>query len=152
MKCPHCGKGESRVVDSRVVRDSRAVRRRRECLGCGRRFTTYEWVERVPLTVVKRDGRREPYDREKLIRGVATACRKRPVAREDVERLVDELEAELADEYRTEVSSSELGERVLSRLLKLDPVSYVRFASVYRQFSDVEEFSNELKWLRKEGG
>lgn len=138
------------MVDSRVVRDSRAIRRRRECLGCGRRFTTYEWVERVPLTVVKRDGRCEPYDREKLVRGVVTACRKRPVAREEVERLVDELEAELADEYRTEVSSSELGERVLRRLLRLDLVSYVRFASVYRQFSDVEEFSNELKRLRRE--
>jgi transcriptional repressor NrdR len=107
-------------------------------------------VERVPLTVVKRDGRREPYDREKLIRGLVTACRKRSVTREEVEGLVDELEAELADEYRTEVPSSELGERVLDKLAHLDLVSYVRFASVYRHFKDLDQFSKELRRLRKE--
>jgi transcriptional repressor NrdR len=150
MKCPYCGNDEDRVIDSRPVEEGKAIRRRRECSTCERRFTTYEYVERTAISVVKRDGRREPYDRDKLIGGVALACRKRPVSRDEIERIVNGIETGLADEYKTEIPSTELGERVLERLAELDQVSYVRFASVYRQFDDVDQFSKELRRLRKE--
>ena len=151
MKCPFCGTDDDRVLDSRPARDGLAVRRRRECSSCGNRFTTYESVERASLMVIKRDGTREPYVREKLMRGVILACRKRPVSREAMERLVDAVEARLDEDYRVEVASMELGELVLGRLRDLDPVAYVRFASVYRKFDTAEQFAEELENLVKGG-
>ncbi|MCX8015242.1 MAG: transcriptional regulator NrdR, partial [candidate division WOR-3 bacterium] len=124
-----------------------AVRRRRACLECNKRFTTYEYVERVPLMIIKSDGRREAYDREKLIEGIALACNKRPISRLTIEKIVSEIENEIADNYRLEVESRELGERVLSKLIKLDQVAYVRFASVYRRFQNINEFRDELNKL-----
>jgi transcriptional repressor NrdR len=127
------------------------VRRRRECVRCSQRFTTYEYVERTPLMVVKRDGGHEPYDRNKVLTGVLLACRKRPVGRDDIDKLVNAVEARLAEESRQEVSSAELGERVLAELSRLDPVAYVRFASVYRNYDSPERFVEELRNL-KDGG
>lgn len=152
MKCPYCNKDNDRVLDSRPTRDGSAVRRRRECLECQHRFTTYEYVERVPLMIIKSDGRREAYDREKLIRGIALACNKRPVSQETIEKLVSEIEEELADEYKLEVESKELGERVLNKLINIDEVAYVRFASVYRRFQSIEEFALELNKLQNKKG
>ncbi len=149
MKCPKCGKDEDRVIDSRSSKQGSVIRRRRECFKCSFRFTTYEYIERVPVTVMKRDGSREPFDRNKLLQGIATACRKRPVSRDKVEDIVDTIENSLADEYKVEVTAAELGEMVLTHLLKLDQVSYVRFASVYRKFEDINEFSKELKTLKR---
>jgi transcriptional repressor NrdR len=149
MKCPFCGNDDDRVLDSRPSREGSAVRRRRECLKCGNRFTTYEYVEKTPLMVVKRNGSLEPFDRGKLLAGVVLACRKRPVSREDMDKLVDSIEAKLGEDYRLEVPSQELGELVLERLSGLDPVAYVRFASVYRQFDSPEHFVQELKNLKK---
>lgn len=151
MKCPACSQDDDRVLDSRPARDGEAIRRRRECAKCGERFTTYEYIERNPLMVVKRDGRREPYDRGKLIAGVELACRKRPASRADIEKLVMAVEAGLADENRSEVSSKELGERVLEQLRAFDQVAYVRFASVYRQFDSPEKFAEELRSLARGG-
>ncbi|KPJ53433.1 hypothetical protein AMJ39_04640 [candidate division TA06 bacterium DG_24] len=147
MKCPFCGFEEDRVIDSRSCQEGRAVRRRRECLGCHQRFTTYEYIERSPLMVVKRDGRREPFDREKLLAGIVTACRKRPVSMDDIEAMVNEIEAELSNPSVSEVTSLEIGEKVMERLRRVDEVSYVRFASVYRKFRDTSEFMEELKGL-----
>ena len=147
MKCPFCGNQEDKVVDSRASADGGAIRRRRECLGCGKRFTTYEHLEEQPLMVIKKDGRREPYDRHKLLAGLVKACEKRPVSMEALERLGDELERELSQQFEREVPSSEIGERVMKKLHTLDPVAYVRFASVYREFKDVEQFLRELKDL-----
>jgi len=147
MKCPFCGHQEDKVVDSRASSDELSIRRRRECLGCGKRFTTYEQVEQQPLMVIKKDNRREPFDRHKLLAGLVKACEKRPVSMDDLERLVDELERELSQQFEREVSSREIGERVMRRLHTLDPVAYVRFASVYREFKDVEQFMRELKDL-----
>lgn len=147
MKCPFCGFEEDRVIDSRSSQEGRAVRRRRECLGCHQRFTTYEYIERSPLMVVKRDGRREPFDREKLLAGITTACRKRPVPTDVIETLVNEIETDLSNPSVTEVTSLEIGEKVMERLRRIDEVSYVRFASVYRQFRDTSEFMEELKRL-----
>jgi transcriptional repressor NrdR len=147
MKCPFCGFEEDRVIDSRSCQEGRAVRRRRECLGCHQRFTTYEYIERSPLMVVKRDGRREPFDREKLLAGVVKACRKRPVSMDDIEAMVNEIEAELSNPSVSEVTSLEIGEKVMERLRRVDEVSYVRFASVYRKFRDTSEFMEELKGL-----
>lgn len=149
MKCSLCGSDDDRVLDSRPTRDGAAVRRRRECLKCGNRFTTYEYVEKTPLMVVKRNGSREPFDRGKLLAGVVLACRKRPVGREEMDKLVDSIEVKLGEDYRLEVPSQELGELVLERLSVLDPVAYVRFASVYRQFESPEQFVKELKNLEK---
>jgi len=149
MKCPFCGNDDDRVLDSRPARDGAAVRRRRECSKCSNRFTTYEYVERTPLMVVKRNGSREPYDREKLLAGVVLACRKRPISRDDIEKLVDSVDVKLGEDSRLEVPSQELGELVLERLSVLDPVAYVRFASVYRQFDSPEHFVEELKNLRQ---
>ncbi len=149
MKCPFCGSDDDRVLDSRPAREGSAVRRRRECMGCSKRFTTYEYVEKTPLMVVKRNGSREPFDRGKLLAGIILACRKRPISREDVEKLVDSIEVKLGEDYRLEVPSQELGELVLERLSMLDPVAYVRFASVYRQFESPEHFVQELRNLKR---
>jgi transcriptional repressor NrdR len=147
MKCPFCGHEEDKVVDSRSSSDGVSIRRRRECLSCGKRYTTYEHVEEQPLMVVKKDGRREPFDRHKLLAGLVKACEKRPVSMDDLEKLVDELERELSQQFEREVASREVGERVMKKLHALDPVAYVRFASVYREFKDVEQFMRELKEL-----
>ena len=147
MKCPFCGHQEDKVVDSRGSSDEMSIRRRRECLKCGKRFTTYEHVEEQPLMVIKKDGRREPFDRHKLLAGLVKACEKRPVSMESLEALVDALERELSQEFEREVPSREVGQRVMQRLHSLDPVAYVRFASVYREFKDVEQFMRELKDL-----
>lgn len=151
MRCPFCGHGEDRVVDSREVREGKEVRRRRECLSCGRRFTTYERVEALPALVAKRDGRREPFDREKLLAGLLKACEKRPVPRRELERIVDAVEGELARREEREMSAEAIGAMVIERLRELDQVAYVRFASVYRRFEDVEQFMQELESLRKTG-
>jgi transcriptional repressor NrdR len=145
MKCPFCNKDEDHVLDSRVVRDGLAVRRRRECSACKKRFTTYEYVERIPLMIVKNDGQRESFDREKLISGIALACTKRPVSRATIEKIVSEIENEIADEYKLEIESKELGERVLAKLIDLDQVAYVRFASVYRRFQNINEFAQAMR-------
>ena len=147
MKCPFCGHQEDKVVDSRASSDELSIRRRRECLACGRRFTTYEHVEEQPLMVIKKDGRRERFDRHKLLAGLVKACEKRPVSMDQLEQLVDELERELSQQFEREVPSREVGERVMKKLHTLDPVAYVRFASVYREFKDVEQFMRELKDL-----
>jgi len=149
MRCPYCGHGEDRVVDSREVREGREVRRRRECLACQRRFTTYERLEAVPSLVVKRDGRREPFEREKLLSGLLKACQKRPVARRDLERIVEEVESEMARREEREMPAEAIGSIVIDRLRELDQVAYVRFASVYRRFEDVDQFIEELEALRE---
>ena len=150
MKCPYCSYTESKVVDSRPAEDSEKIRRRRECLSCGRRFTTYEAVENTPLVVVKKDKSRQLFDREKLLRGLLRACEKRPISMEELERIVDSIEQNYANEMVKEVSSVELGEYVLKELKKLDKVAYIRFASVYRDFSDVDSFMTELRKLQQE--
>ncbi|MGB9791004.1 MAG: transcriptional regulator NrdR [Thermacetogeniaceae bacterium] len=147
MRCPYCKNGESRVLDSRLVEMSNEVRRRRECLLCGRRFTTYERIEEPPLWVVKKDGRRELFDREKLLRGIMKACEKRHATLETLSLMVDEIERELRDRAETEVSSQVIGHMVMDRLRKVDKVAYVRFASVYREFKDVEEILSCLEEL-----
>ena len=150
MKCPYCGYKESRVVDSRPADEGNSIRRRRECLSCGRRFTTYEAVENTPLVVVKKDKSRQLFDREKLLRGLLRACEKRQIPLATLESLVDGIEQEFANEMVKEVSSVELGECVLRELKKLDKVAYIRFASVYRDFNDVASFMRELEKLQKE--
>jgi len=145
MKCPYCGHEEDKVVDSRSAREGRGVRRRRECLKCRERFTTFEYIEKVELTVLKTDGRTEPYDRSKLITGIRLACKKRPVGSKKIEAMVDELEKRLYNLSRGEVSSQQIGELIMEELRKTDEVAYVRFASVYRKFQDKTEFIAELK-------
>jgi transcriptional repressor NrdR len=152
MRCPHCGHLEDRVVDSREAQEGQTTRRRRECLGCGRRFTTYERIEDVLPQVVKKDGRREAFDRAKIVEGVATACQKRPVSAEQVEALVAAVERQLQELGEREIRTSAIGEAVMQRLRRLDEVAYVRFASVYRAFRDVGEFMTELEGLQREGG
>jgi transcriptional repressor NrdR len=147
MKCPQCAFEEDKVVDSRTTKEGEAIRRRRECLKCAHRFTTYEYIERVPLMVVKKDGRREEYSREKLLGGLLKACEKRPVSREQIERVIDDIEAGLFARFKNEVKSTEIGNLVVDRLQSLDEVAYVRFASVYRQFKDINQFMNEVKVL-----
>ncbi len=149
MKCPFCGHTEDRVVDSRVGRDGEFIRRRRECLKCGRRYTTYEHIEDVLPMVVKRDGRREPFDRAKLRNSILKACEKRSVGVQAVDNIVADIEARLHERAEKEVSSLELGEMVMAQLQKLDQVAYVRFASVYRQFKDIAQFMDEVKGLLK---
>lgn len=148
MRCPFCGNLEDRVVDSRESREGDVIRRRRACTACDRRFTSYEKIELPTFHVVKRDERREPYEREKLMRGLQIACRKRPVPQEQLERVADSIEVEMADRGEREISSQELGTMVMNRLRDLDPVAYVRFASVYRRFEDVDAFVKELHRLR----
>lgn len=150
MKCPRCGHGDNRVVDSRAGKDGTMIRRRRECLSCRRRFTTYERVEEELPLVVKRDGRREPFDRQKILTGVLKACEKRPVSYAVIEEVVDSLESRFQASGEKEVSSVEIGERVMAELLKMDDVAYVRFASVYRQFKDISQFVEEIKTLISE--
>ncbi|SRR5581483_8822670 len=148
MRCPFCGHTEDRVVDSRESREGDVIRRRRECVQCERRFTSYEKIDIEPFMVVKRDERREPYDREKLMRGLHIACRKRPVSEKALDQLADSIEREMLDAGEREISSQQLGTMVMNRLKELDPVAYVRFASVYRRFEDVEAFVKELHGLK----
>jgi transcriptional repressor NrdR len=145
MKCPFCGFEEDRVVDSRSVREGTAVRRRRECLRCKERFTTYEYVEKVELMVVKNDGRQEPFDRGKLIEGIRLACKKRPIGVKKIEAIVDDVEKRIYSLSKGEVSSKQIGEVVMDILREVDEVAYVRFASVYRKFQDKTQFVEELK-------
>ncbi len=151
MRCPACGHLEDRVVDSREAQDGQATRRRRECLGCARRFTTYERIEEVLPQVVKKDGRREAFDRAKIVEGVATACQKRPVSAEQIEALVAGVERQIQETGEREIRTTLIGEAVMQRLRQLDEVAYVRFASVYRAFRDVGEFMTELEGLAKKG-
>ena len=145
MKCPYCGHKEDKVVDSRATAEESAVRRRRECLRCGKRFTTYEYIEEVSLMVIKNDGRREAFDRKKVLAGIIRACEKRPIGIEKMEEIVVQVERSIQKKSDREVSSSRIGELVMERLKGLDDVAYVRFASVYRQFKDVGQFMVELK-------
>ena len=147
MKCPYCGESESKVIDSRPADDGERIRRRRECLACQKRFTTYEVVETVPLMVVKKDRSREAFDRQKLLNGLMRACEKRPVGVDTLEKAVDEIEQTLLNTLNREVTSLEIGELAMAQLKKIDEVAYVRFASVYRQFSDINTFMDELKEL-----
>ena len=150
MKCPFCSHVDDKVIDSREGRAGDLIRRRRECLRCGRRFTTYERIDEIPYMVVKKDGRREKFDRQKILQGLLKSCEKRPVATLKLESLVDEVERFVHEAPERERSSSEIGELLMSRLKKLDKVAYVRFASVYLDFKDVREFMSELKSLLKE--
>ncbi|HEX3019405.1 MAG TPA: transcriptional regulator NrdR [Chitinispirillaceae bacterium] len=145
MRCPFCSHGEDKVVDSRSSKEGRAVRRRRECLRCGQRFTTYEYIENVSLTIIKNDQRREPYDRQKLMQGIVVACKKRPVSIKKIESIVDRIENQIEKSGKMEVPSSEIGKLVMMELYQLDEVAYVRFASVYRKFKDISEFISEVK-------
>jgi len=149
MKCPYCGCLEDRVVDSREGRDGDVIRRRRQCVECDRRFTSYEKIEAIPFQIVKRDERREPYDREKLLGGLAIACRKRPIPADAIEKIADDIETTMQESGEREISSGELGNMVMKHLRALDQVAYVRFASVYRRFEDVEEFVRELNHLKE---
>jgi transcriptional repressor NrdR len=150
MKCPFCGHLEDKVVDSRESKEGEAIRRRRECLKCERRFTTYERIDEIPYMVIKKDGRRERFDRQKLLNGLLRATEKRPVSMGRLEALVDEVESLVADSPERERSTAEIGELVMERLRQIDKVAYVRFASVYRDFQDEQEFFNELKTLMKQ--
>jgi transcriptional repressor NrdR len=147
MRCPKCGHLEDRVIDSRSTKEGRAIRRRRECIGCGNRYTTYEYVENASVVVVKRNGKREPFSREKIIAGISRACEKRPISLIQIEEMVDRIETEIQRQAPGEVTSREIGERVMDELHGLDEVAYVRFASVYRQFKDVNQFLDEIQGL-----
>ena len=150
MRCPYCGFRESKVVDSRPADEGSSIRRRRECLSCEKRFTTYETVERMPLMLIKRDGTRQAYDRQKLLNGLVKACEKRPVSLMQLEQIVDYVEQKLFSSLESEVSSKVIGELVMEQLRKVDEVAYVRFASVYRQFKDINTFMEELNTLLKD--
>jgi transcriptional repressor NrdR len=150
MRCPFCGNTEDRVVDSRESREGDVIRRRRECVSCERRFTSYEKIELEPFQVVKRDQRREAYEREKLMGGLRIACRKRPISEQTLMRIADSIEAEMQESGEREISSRELGNMVMRRLREVDSVAYIRFASVYRRFEDLEEFVRELSHLKDE--
>ncbi len=145
MKCPYCGDDNSRVIDSRPSDENNSIRRRRQCDGCGRRFTTYEKVETIPLSVIKKDKTREPYDRAKIEAGVMSSCHKRPVSVEQIEKTIDDIEAEVFNLELKEIESRQIGEIVMDKIKDLDEVAYVRFASVYREFKDVGTFMDELK-------
>ena len=147
MKCPFCGYSESKVIDSRPAEEGTTIRRRRECLSCQRRFTTYEIVERMPLVVIKRDGSRQSFDKMQLINGMLRACEKRPVSLNQLEQIADEIEQELQSGLEREISTVNIGEMVMSRLKDVDEVAYVRFASVYRSFKDINTFMDELAKL-----
>jgi transcriptional repressor NrdR len=152
MKCPFCGFADSRVVDSRLSREGNSIRRRRECGRCERRFTTFERVEEMLPLVIKKDGRRQPFDRKKIVAGIQRACEKRPVSIATIEKIVDQLERQLQESGEREVASRIIGQAVMNALHDLDQVAYVRFASVYRQFKDINEFMAELKDILAEGG
>ena len=147
MKCPYCGFTQDRVVDSRESKEADSIRRRRECEGCNKRFTTYERIDEIPYMVVKKDGRREKFDRQKVLSGLLHACEKRPVSAAKLEQIVDETEAYVVDSPERERSTSEVGELIMTRLKEIDTVAYIRFASVYRDFKDVREFKQELEEL-----
>ena len=149
MKCPYCGYEEGKVIDSRPTEEGNAIRRRRECLSCLRRFTTYETLETISIAVVKQDNSRQPYDRNKVIRGIIRACEKRPISLTQMEKIADDIEGELYQAMLKEVTSTEIGERVMNHLKEVDEVAYVRFASVHKHFSNIETFMEELKKLRK---
>ncbi len=149
MRCYFCGTLESKVVDSRSTEDGTAIRRRRECLNCGKRFTTYEKIESVPIAVIKKDGSRQPFDRDKLQRGIMNSCASRPVSITTVDEILDDIEATIHNSLEREVSSEKIGEMVMERLREIDEVSYVRFASVYKKFKDIETFQKELEKLTK---
>ncbi|MPN24874.1 Transcriptional repressor NrdR [bioreactor metagenome] len=150
MKCPFCGYAESKVIDSRPSDEGNSIRRRRECLKCEKRFTTYETIERIPLIIVKKDKTREAFDRNKLFNGIMKACQKRPVPIEKIQQIVDEIETALYNSLEKEIPSKQVGELVMKKLKDLDEVAYVRFASVYRQFKDLNTFMEELTKLLKD--
>ena len=145
MKCPFCGEENTKVIDSRPAEENNSIRRRRQCEVCGKRFTTYEKVETIPLIVIKKDDNREPYDRSKIERGIVRSCHKRPVSNDQIVSTVEEIEAEIFNKEEKEISSNEIGEIVMDKIKELDQVAYVRFASVYREFKDVNTFMDELK-------
>lgn len=147
MKCPFCAFSESKVIDSRSIEDNSAIRRRRECLSCGKRYTTYEKVEDIPILVVKRDNSRENFDKNKIIVGLIRACQKRPVSRFQIEEIAADIERNISNSMISEISSTEIGEMVMDRLKEVDEVAYVRFASVYRQFKDISTFLTEINNL-----
>ena len=150
MTCPFCGFKEDKVIDSRESKEGELIRRRRECLQCSRRFTTYERIDEIPYMVVKKDGRREKFDRQKVMNGLLRACEKRPIGMSKLADTIDEVESKLAESSDKEISTTEIGELVMERLKSLDKVAYVRFASVYMDFKDVQEFMSELKNLLKD--
>ncbi|MBQ7097752.1 MAG: transcriptional repressor NrdR [Clostridia bacterium] len=149
MRCLFCGHMESKVIDSRSTEEGTTIRRRRECLECGKRFTTYEKIETIPMIVVKKDGLRETWDRDKVLNGILRACEKRPVTLADIEKLIDDIESKLYNMLEREVTSEKIGEMVMERLQVLDDIAYVRFASVYRQFKDINSFMDELAKIIK---
>lgn len=149
MRCKKCGYEESKVIDSRSTENGMSIRRRRECVKCQYRFTTYERIETIPIIVIKKNELREPFDRDKMINGILRACEKRPISVEQIEELVDNIELELNNQLVREIKSSELGEKIIERLKEIDEIAYVRFASVYRQFKDINEFKKELNKLSK---
>lgn len=150
MKCPYCGYNESKVIDSRPADEGASIRRRRECLSCGKRFTTYETVESLPMVVVKKDGSRQSFDRSKVLGGMIRACEKRPVPLAELEKITEEIEQDLQNSMEREISTEAIGEKVMDRLRAVDQVAYVRFASVYRQFKDIDTFMAELNKLLSE--
>ena len=147
MKCPYCGEIDNKVMDSRLSKDATVIRRRRECIDCKRRFTTYEQIEEIPIMIIKKDGRREIFNRDKVRQGVARACEKRNISVEIIEEFLDNLERDLKEIEEKEIPASVIGEKVMARLHQLDDVAYVRFASVYREFKDINDFFSELKTL-----
>lgn len=152
MRCPYCESSETKVIDTREAGDTEITRRRRECLKCKKRFTTYERVEGVELVVVKKDKRREQFDRQKLVHGILRACEKRPVKQEKIEKIVDEIETELRHYEKTEIPSDTIGKLVMEKLKKLDEIAYIRFASVYRKFKDVKQFIKEIEEVMEKKG
>ena len=150
MKCPYCGHDDDRVIDSRPTDEGTSIRRRRECTNCQKRYTTYEKVESIPFMVIKKDKNRQPFDREKLMNGIMKACEKRPISVNEIEKMVDEIESELLNSLQREVTTRDIGELVMSKLKHADDVAYVRFASVYRQFKDINTFMDEMHKLLRE--
>jgi len=149
MKCPFCGVVDNKVIDSRLSKDANTIRRRRECIICTRRFTTYEHIEDIPIMIIKKDGRREVFSTDKVRSGIKKACQKRDISMDVIEEFIDELERDLREMGVKEIPSSTLGEKIMTKLYKLDDIAYVRFASVYREFKDVNDFTTEVKSLRK---
>lgn len=147
LKCPYCGFEESKVVDSRSTEDDLAIRRRRECLKCSKRYTTYEKIEDIPILVIKKDSSRDYFDKSKIVNGILTACQKRPISRSQIEAIADDIEKQISNQMLTEVRSDLIGEMIMERLKNIDEVAYVRFASVYRQFKDINTFMQEIKNL-----
>ncbi len=152
MKCPYCNNLEDKVIDSRISKDGEIIRRRRECLGCAKRFTTHEKIEEKLPLIVKKDGRREPYDRDKMMEGMKKACQKRPISIEAIEKIADKIEQDIVSRGAKEIKGNDLGEKVMLELHDLDDVAYVRFASVYRSFKDISDFMEEVKTLVKDKG